>query len=218
LLLVGVLFVLLANRQIRLVRLVAFTGLPLLAVTIGAALMLRNFGSTMELGRYVADFATFATDGHGAGDLRWHIRLLGLFPEAIRTSPAIGIGTNNAGYEFYELMPIAGPQVSVTHNTYLDLLMETGGIGAVSFLLAFGAALGSAWKSFRKLGPSREGGLSLGIALGMLGMAFHFTNWSGWREAHIWFSIGLAVAASQTISACRSVKECLSRAESHHGG
>jgi O-antigen ligase len=121
----------------------------------------------------------------------------------------IGIGTNNVGYEFYELMPIAGPQISATHNTYLDLLIETGGVGAVSFLLALGAACGAVWRSYRQLGPARGGGLSLGIWLGMLGMAFHLANWSGWREAHIWFAIGLAVAASLTLIGSPSLKQRL---------
>ncbi len=35
--------------------------------------------------------------------------------------------------------------------------------------------------------------------MGMSGMAFHLTNWSGWREAHIWCAIGLAVAARQAL-------------------
>jgi hypothetical protein len=161
------------------------------------ALWARSLGTPEDLFEYLKAFATFGSSEHGAGDLKGHLQNLGLIGDALRVSPIIGIGTNNIGFRFYPDLPIAGPQISTTHNTYLDVLIETGGAGLLSFAVLLFAALTSAWRGFRCYLQRQEGGLCFGVCMGIVGMSLHLTNWSGWREAHIWFAMGLAFAIEE---------------------
>ncbi len=196
-LVMGVFFIAVAHPFVRIARLSWVVTALLLSLTAASAFWIREFGSVREMSEYVANFATFASPEHGEGDLDAHVRLVGLVPEALRTSPIIGIGTNNVGFKFYHDMNLEGPRLSTTHNTYLDALMETGGLGLAAFLSVLLGALTAAWRGFRSSASRSEGALFIGIWLGIIGMAFHLTNWSGWREAHIWFAFGLAFAARE---------------------
>jgi O-antigen ligase len=158
-----------------------------------------TFASGKEFLHYLGAFASFGSAEYGEGDLQGHLRNLSLVADALRTSPLIGIGTNNIGYRFYADLPIVGPQISTTHNTYLDVLIETGGAGLLAFLSILITALRSSWRGFQFFGLSRESALCFGICMGILAMGLHLTNWSGWREAHVWFVIGLAFAAQQAL-------------------
>lgn len=196
-LVMGFFFILVAHRVVRLSRFGWVVGALLLSLIAASSFWLREFGSLREMSQYVADFATFASPEHGEGDLDAHVRLVGLLPLAVRTSPVIGIGTNNVGFKFYHEMNLEGPRLSTTHNTYLDAMAETGGLGLAAFLWIVVGALGSAWRGFRSAGARSEGALFLGAWLGIIGMSFHLTNWSGWREAHVWFALGLACACRE---------------------
>ncbi len=178
-------------RTPRLIGLGAFTLVTLVSATV---LWRREFGTVQEMARYVVNFATFADAEHGEGDLRGRMRLIGILPEALVSSPLIGIGTNNVGFKYYEAMNLDRPRISSTHSTYLDALIETGGIGLAAFLVLLLGAARVAWHGVRRAGIRPEGALFLGLWLGTIGMALHLTSWSGWREAHVWFTLGLAYA------------------------
>jgi O-antigen ligase len=200
LLILGPLFVVLAGRSLRPSLLWGFVATLLVGLLPIVALWAHRFGSAQDFSEYVRAFATFGSTEHGEGDLQGHIRNLGLVWDAVRTCPVIGIGTNNVGFRFYADMPIAGPQISTTHNTYLDALIETGGVGLIAFATLLLAALNAAWRGFKAFGGRREGGLCFGICMGIVGMSLHLTNWSGWREAHVWFVLGLAFAARRAFT------------------
>jgi O-antigen ligase/polysaccharide polymerase Wzy-like membrane protein len=202
-LVMGFLFIVVAHRFVRLPRFGWVVGALLLSLVAASSFWLREFGSIREMSKYVADFATFASPEHGEGDLEAHVRLVGLVPQALRTSPLIGIGTNNVGFKFYHDMNLERPRLSTTHNTYLDAMMETGGLGLAAFLSIVIGALVAAWRGFKSAGARSEGALFLGIWLGIVGMAFHLTNWSGWREAHVWFALGLAYACHSAFQRSR---------------
>lgn len=199
--LLGILFPLLAVRHLRPGRLAGAAGALVLVLSVAAGVWARDFGSTDELTSYLADFATFASQEHGEGDLVWHLRLFGLLPDAVRTTPIVGIGTNNIGFRFHADMPNAGPQISTTHSTYLDLFIEVGGLGLLAFVGLLAGGFIVAWRGYRRYGASVEGALFFGIAMGIAAMAFHLVNWSGWREAHIWLIIGLAIACDRAFAA-----------------
>lgn len=196
-LVMGCFFIIAAHPFIRMSRFGWVVGALLISLSAASTFWLREFGSLREMSQYVADFATFASPEHGEGDLDAHVRLVGLAPQALRTSPVIGVGTNNVGFKFYRDMNLEGPRLSTTHNTYLDAMIETGGLGLAAFLSILVGALVTAWRGFRSAGARSEGALFLGIWLGILGMAFHLTNWSGWREAHVWCALGLAFACRE---------------------
>jgi hypothetical protein len=193
-LVMGAFFILAAHRFVRLSRLSLVVAGLVVSVVSASAFWLREFGSVQEMSQYVADFATFASPKHGEGDLETHARLVSLIPQAIRTSPLIGVGTNNVGYKLHYAMNLEGPRLSTTHNTYLDAMIETGGIGLIAFLALLVGALTATWRGFRRAGARVEGAVFLGSWLAIVGMAFHLTNWSGWREAHVWFALGFAAA------------------------
>jgi O-antigen ligase len=200
LLIVSPMFVLVAGSCLRRGRLLGFSAALLVGLLPVLTLWTHAFGSARDFSDYVKAFATFGGSEHGEGDLEGHIQNLGLIGDALRTSPVIGVGTNNVGFRFYADMPIAGPQISTTHNTYLDALIETGGVGLLAFVALLLVGLSMAWRGFRAFGARKEGGLCFGICMGIIGMSLHLTNWSGWREAHVWFAIGLAFAAWQAFT------------------
>jgi hypothetical protein len=82
-------------------------------------------------------------------------------------------------------------------------MIETGGVGLLAFLALLAGALTATWRGFRRAGANSEGALFLGSWLAIIGMAFHLTNWSGWREAHVWFALGLAAACQNAWGASR---------------
>lgn len=195
-LLVAALFPIVAGRRIDRPRAALVGGTFLLFLLGASAAWLQSFGSVAELTSYVVDFATFASPEHGEGDLRWHVRLFDVLPEALKTSPVIGVGTNNVGFRFHLYMPRPDATISTTNSTYLDLLIETGGLGLVSFLTLLAAGFVAARAGLRRFASSDEGALCLGLVLGFTGMVVHLAQWSGWREAHVWFLIGLALTAT----------------------
>jgi O-antigen ligase len=126
-------------------------------------------------------------------------RLLGLIPEAARTSPILGIGTNNVGFKFYDAMHLDEARLSSTNNTYLDLWLETGGLGLSAFVVLLAGAMLVSWRRAARARATPEGAVLLGVCLGLGGLALHLTNWSGWREAHVWLALGLAYACAKSL-------------------
>jgi O-antigen ligase len=197
------LFLVSALPYIKPVRLVLVLGVGTLCLVAAGTMWMRSFGSIAEMGQYVKDFATFATPEAGEGDLKGHLRMLPLIAEGARTSPVIGIGTDNVGFRFSREMGLDRPRRSTTHSTYLDVFLETGGLGVLSLFWLVAASLRGAWSGFRRFRAAQEGALFLGLGLGVLAMAVHLTNWSGWREEHVWYAIGITIAASRAFARTR---------------
>jgi hypothetical protein len=193
----AVLFLAVALKYMRPQRLLVVVAVGIVALTAAGSMWARKFGSAEEMGRYVADFATFASPEGGRGDLEGHLRMLPLIAEGLRTTPLIGVGTNNVGFRFHQEMGLEQPRISTTHNTYLDIFLETGGLGLLGFL---GLLLVSLTVGLRRAvicGAQAEGALMFGLVIGVLTMAVHLSNWSGWREAHVWYAFGMTIAAAR---------------------
>ena len=76
--------------------------------------------------------------------------------QQFRLEPVIGTGSGT--YLFYGRefrSPRTGSDPVEVHNDYLHLLAEYGMLGALGFLLFFGAHLVSGWRNYQRLGPKR---------------------------------------------------------------
>jgi O-antigen ligase len=120
--------------------------------------------------------------------------------------PIVGIGVNNfqIAEPHFALRP--GNVTRVTylvdtpapvHNTYLQLLVETGVIGLIAFLAVVTASLRSAWlaaRLFEASGRPTYAQLARAILMGTIGMLaaiFFITAGDDWR---LWILLGLGPA------------------------
>jgi O-antigen ligase len=130
-----------------------------------------------------------------------------------RDHPLIGIGAGN--------FPVVEPTYAVqnlnitridfvvdvphvTHNTYLQVVTDTGLIGGLAFLLIVLAALGGAWRAARAFGRQRALRLEVmtrGLIVGSLGTLAAFMFISAEYEKQLW--VLLAMLAS-TVTLIRS--------------
>lgn len=76
--------------------------------------------------------------------------------EQFKLEPMVGTGSGT--YLFYGRQfrsPRTGSDPVEVHNDYLHLLAEYGILGAVGFLIFFGAHLTNGWQNYQRLGPKR---------------------------------------------------------------
>jgi O-antigen ligase len=124
-----------------------------------------------------------------------------------RAHPLFGVGLNNfTVFEpRYTLQPGAMTHVGlvaetpeIVHNTYLQLLAETGAIGLILFLIVVAGSLRAAWlaaKRFDALGRRDYGNLARAVLIGTIGMlaaSFFLTNGNNF-ELWILFALGPAM-------------------------
>jgi putative inorganic carbon (hco3(-)) transporter len=135
--------------------------------------------------------------GTGRTDL-WAVAL-----RVFRDHPLVGIGAGN----FRVVEPTYAVQnlnitridfvvdiPHVTHNTYLQVLTDTGVIGGLAFLLIVLAALGGAWRAARAFARQRALQLEVmtrGLLVGSLGTLAAFMFISAEYEKQLWVLLAL---------------------------
>ncbi len=151
---------------------------------------------------------TFDDGGNGRADL-WQVawRMTG-------DHPVIGVGLNNFVVEArdyvrqpgaLEFVDLIAERPHVAHNTFLQLLAETGIVGLALFLGLLGASLRAAWLAvaeFRRQGDLRAEALARAALLATVAAAIasaFISNGNDWR---LWILLGFGPAL---LSAARSV-------------
>lgn len=120
--------------------------------------------------------------------------------------PVLGVGLNNFIVEAgdyvrqpgsLEFVNLIAERPHVAHNTYLQLLAETGVIGLAVFLAIFAASLRAAWLAaagFARRGDHQMAALSRAALVAVLAggvSSFFISNGSDWR---LWVLLGLGPA------------------------
>jgi O-antigen ligase len=120
---------------------------------------------------------------------------LGMFAD----HPVLGVGHGvyRVMAETYARPPLAGVHLTSPHNQWLQVLAETGAVGALGFTVAWGAALLRAARAARRTGALREEAVLLGlVALSVVGL-FHSTLHHGAVALVYWTLVGAAAVAPQ---------------------
>ncbi len=82
----------------------------------------------------------------------------------------------------------------VVHNMFLELLAETGVVGALLYLATAGACLRSAWKAarlFERAGSGEMAAIAYGVLIGALAMLTAFFFLSGETDMRLWVILAL---------------------------
>ena len=117
------------------------------------------------------------------------------------------IGTGPAGYAYYYYTVFRGSEFSLsTHSGYVDILLETGLVGALAFAWLFVAIGRSGWRACRRWKVGFEGGFAYGAVGAFFGIvvAIALGDWlipfvynqtiAGYRyTVHSWVFLGMLV-------------------------
>jgi O-antigen ligase len=151
---------------------------------------------------------SFDAKGNGRSEL-WHV--------AWRMSadhPLVGVGINNfrehsAGYvrrpgplQFVELI---AERPRVVHNTYLQLLAETGAVGLALFLLVAGGCLRAGWRAcrhFESAGEEALATLARAVVLAAVGVLTAALFLSDAADKRLWLLLALGPALASIAARC----------------
>lgn len=151
---------------------------------------------------------SFDAKGNGRSEL-WHV--------AWRMSadhPLVGVGIDNfrersAGYvrdagplQFVDLI---AERPRVVHNTYLQLLAETGAVGLALFLLVVGGCLRAGWRacrSFELAGEHALATLARAVVLAVIGVLTAALFLSDAADKRLWVLLGLGPALASVAARC----------------
>jgi hypothetical protein len=87
-------------------------------------------------------------------------------------NPVVGFGPANY-YHYTPILPIRGWYVHFSsHSTYLDLLLQCGVLGLLTFIWLLGAGFKTAWALCARSGTGFLRGFAIGATGGMVGTAF----------------------------------------------
>jgi O-antigen ligase len=142
---------------------------------------------------------TFDGGGNGRSDL-WAVGA-----DMARDHPLFGVGLSNfqdlardyvtrpRELQFVELI---AEHPHVTHNTYLQLVAETGIVGLLLFLAVVGAAMRSALRAatrFDALGDDAHATLARAVFVGILAVMAASVFLTNGHDSRLWLLLGLAV-------------------------
>lgn len=108
----------------------------------------------------------------------------------------VGHGVYRLAVDAYARPPLAGVHLTSPHNQWLQVLAETGLVGALGFTVAWGAALVAAVRAARRTRAVREEAVLLGlVALSVVGL-FHTTLHHAGVALVYWTLVGVASGAT----------------------
>jgi len=144
------------------------------------------------------------SDFNGGGTGRTELWTVGW--RIYQENPVLGIGLNNFRVESnryvrrpgkLEFVNLISERPDVVHNTYLQLLVETGVIGLALFLGVIAACLRAAWlaaRRFEALGDDRLGNLSRSVLVACIGMVSASFFLSNGADKRLWTILALGPA------------------------
>jgi O-antigen ligase len=114
--------------------------------------------------------------------------------------PYVGVGPENYEVHYHDYSQEIGldprPEERQPHNLYLEVLAETGLLGAIPFLWIMGAAAVKPWRAKRNLtGQSQllvEGAFVAMVTLLITAVTLHLAY-----SRNVWLTVGLALAAGR---------------------
>ena len=118
----------------------------------------------------------------------------------ISQHPIIGVGIGNFGPEVHKNSyhaPEAG--WPIVNNEFLELWVEIGILGLASFLLLIGIIVIRTIKALRSSGDRMTKTILVGLFIAFLGILAQYQTFSILYILHIWFLIGLLVAAQNLL-------------------
>jgi hypothetical protein len=177
--------------------LIAVTG----AVAAGTTLLMVSAFSvqlnpkTSGVGNYLSHATTLTSNAGAADSDRSANRRLAL--QAFKSSPLLGVGIGNFGYyaQRHDIRYAHKPMV-VVNDEYLEVLAETGLLGAVTLA---GFALALAWQVYRAW-PQLDADKRLwvgGLAAVLFAAAIQFYAVSTLYLIQVWFAAGLLLALTR---------------------
>jgi len=174
----------------------AVAGLALAALGLGFFALARfeAAGGDTAAGTFAAHVTT-VTDG-AAYDER-----LSTFREALeawKRRPWLGVGIGGFG-PFAAALPHLEPGAGwpIVNNIFLELLAETGLLGAAAFSFFILAVIKAGTVP---LGTVPKGTLLAGLLAAFVGMLVQYQTFSTLYIMHFWFTVGLTLAASRWYS------------------
>ncbi len=118
--------------------------------------------------------------------------------DVIKIDPVLG-----TGYDTYEFMHRVGPYTD-THNLYMKVLVETGAVGLLVFLMIFWRLMRLGLETFRHAGDPFYNGLGLGIFLWMICALFVNIFGDRWNYIQI---VGFLWTAAAMVLRGRELEE-----------
>ncbi len=120
-----------------------------------------------------------------------------------RTHPILGVGIGNYGYLYNTYKPAwaqAFPFVAKAHNQYLEILAETGLVGAGIFVLIIVRVTLAAWQASRNAQGAFWKAVVLGSFAGLAGVAVQGYSFGFMVHIYTWLLLGLLAAAFRRIT------------------
>lgn len=187
-------------------RLLAVAGIGLGAAALALVLLAAFFTTSREtMTALFFRHVTTVTDG-AAYDER--AETFGKAVEAFLMQPWIGVGVGGYG-PFVAAFPLVKPDAgwAIVNNEPLELLAETGVIGFAAFVVFLvmvflqaktpDARASDAASSDAKAAGDDAGAVRIGAFAALVGMLVQYQTFSTLYVMHVWFTIGLLLAASR---------------------
>jgi len=111
----------------------------------------------------------------------------------VQSSPLVGIGIGNFGYQERQLR-VGYEGVNFVNNQFLEVLAETGVLGFVFFVLLNGYWVYIVLNTVRSTWTTNQRDLALlstGLLAGYAGIMAQFLTVSNWNVYHYWFVLGI---------------------------
>lgn len=118
----------------------------------------------------------------------------------IKQHPILGVGIGNFGPQVHK-NPYHAPEAGwpIVNNEFLELWVEIGILGLASFLLLIGIVVIRTIKALRTEGDYVTKTILIGLFIAFLGILAQYQTFSILYILHIWFLLGLLVAAQNLV-------------------
>lgn len=167
------------------------------ALAIGVLLLGRFFSPT---GQTVPElFFRHVSDLTGGAAFDDRASTVSAALDAWRRHPWIGVGFGGYG-PFVSPFPYAVPEAGwpIVNNETLELLAETGLIGLIAFAIFLWTVFREALRARRRDDAGDRGAVRTACLAALCGMLAQYQTFSTLYLLHVWFTIGLLLASSES--------------------
>lgn len=168
--------------------LVGSLALTVLMIVGGARLNPHNLSASQSLSNFTRQ-STTVTTGESSIDrsITRHLAVT-----AFKQHPIVGIGPGTFGAYVHRRQPRTFTTTqAIVNNEPLEILAETGIVGAIAIAGFIGAVLYEAWKRRTALAANP---VALGFLLALAGIAIQYQTFSTLYITHVWVAIGFLLS------------------------